>query len=126
MSHLGQGKEMVICQLLKGISTKQGRGGAGPGGTGRDHSAAQAVALAAKAFTEAINPHVSRSGRPISWDQARVSSPASCSTGALNYDAERCRGKGLHLLKYPVLTCHQKQYKRQHGALVWDLQVLKQ
>lgn len=81
---------MVIYQLLKGISTRQGRGGAGSGGTGGDHSAAQTAALAAKAFTEAINPPVSRSGRPISWDQARVSSPASCSTSAkdLNYDAE--------------------------------------
>lgn len=91
MSHLGgRGREMVIYQLLKGVSTKQRRGEAGPGGTGRDHSTTQAAALAAKAFTEAINPRVSRSGRPISWDQARVSSPASSSTGAkdLNYDAE--------------------------------------
>lgn len=81
---------MVIYQLLKGVSTKQGRGAAGPGGTGGDRSAAQAVALAAKAFTEAINPRVSKSGRPISWDQARVSSPASRSAGAkdLNYAAE--------------------------------------
>lgn len=81
---------MVIYQLLKGVSTKQGRGEAGPGGTGGDHSAAQAAALAAKAFTEAINPHVSRSEQPISWDQARVSSPVSRSAGPkdLNYDAE--------------------------------------
>lgn len=96
------GKGMVIYQLLKGVSTKQGRGEAGPGGTGRDPSAAQTAELEAKTFTEAINPRVPRPGRPISWDQARISSPASHSADAkaqLNYDAEQHRGKGLCLLK---------------------------
>lgn len=40
-----RGKEIVIYQLLKCISTKQGKGESGPGGTGRDHSAAQAAVL---------------------------------------------------------------------------------
>lgn len=119
---------MVIYQLLRGVSTNKGRGEAGPRGTGRNHSAAQAATLAAKAFTEAINPHVPKSGRPISGDQARVSSPASCRAGAkdLNNDAELCSAKGFHLLKYPVLAHHQKQSNTLHGALDWDLQVLKQ
>lgn len=97
-----RGKGMVIYQLLRGVSTKQGRGEAGPGGTGRDPSAAQTAELEAKTFTEAINPRVPRPGRPISWDQARISSPASHSADAkaqLNYDAEQHRGKGLCLLK---------------------------
>lgn len=81
---------MVIYQLLKGVSTKQGRGEAGSGETSRNHSAAQTAALAAKAFTKAINPPLSMPGRPTSWDQARGSSRASCSVGAkdLNYDPE--------------------------------------
>lgn len=87
----GRGKGVVICQLLKGIRT-------GPTGTGRDPSAAQTAELAAKMLTEAINPLVPRSGRPISWDQTRISSPASCSADAktqLNYDVEQYRGKGI-------------------------------
>lgn len=40
-----RGKEIVMYQLLKCISTKQGRGESGPGGTGGDHSAAQAAVL---------------------------------------------------------------------------------
>lgn len=87
----GRGKGVVICQLLKGIRT-------GPTGTGRDPSAAQTAELAAKMLTEAINPLVPRSGRPISWDQTRISSPASCSADAktqLSYDVEQYRGKGI-------------------------------
>lgn len=74
--------------------------------------------LAAEAFMGAINPRVSRSGRSSGWDQARVSSSASCSTGAkgLNYDAEQCRGRGFQLLTCPVLAEQQNQCNRLHGA----------
>lgn len=40
-----RGKEIMIYQLLKCISTKQGKRESGPGETGRDHSAAQAAVL---------------------------------------------------------------------------------
>lgn len=74
------------------------KGRTGPGGTGRDPSAAQTAELAAKMLTETINPLVPRSGQPISWDQTRISAPASCSADAkaqLSYDAEQYRGKGI-------------------------------
>lgn len=83
------------------------KGRTGPRGTGRYPSSTQTAELAAKMLTKAINPFVPRSGRPISWDQTRISSPASCSADAqaqLSYDAEQYRGKRDMFLKYSVLV----------------------
>lgn len=82
-------KEIVIYQLLKCISTKQGKGESGPGGTGRDHSAAQAAVLRQRRlWRPSILPFLSL-GSPSAGIQ-QVSSPSSCRAGAkdLNYYAE--------------------------------------
>lgn len=78
----GRGKEIVIYQLLKCISTKQGKGESGPRGTGRDHSAAQAAVLQQRRLQRpSILPLLGLG------NSARVSSPAPCRAYAkdLNY-----------------------------------------
>lgn len=84
----------MIYQLLKCISTKQGKGESGPGGTGGDHSAAQAAVLRQRRLQRpSILPLLGLG------NSARVSSSAPCRADAkdLNYYAEEYSGKGLCL-----------------------------